>query len=165
MSRNSNVGINEMIFGFVVGVMLLFIIMTAWEKVDPENFGPYQRGYREGQINYVNGIIKYELKKDKDGQIIWSKIGAPQPIMDKLQYKASNGENWVPPNPPGFNDKRMYLNDKKSYTMTIDKHSIRLYEGEGINPTKLKYKRDIGQVRLYWCKGEGDHKWYCYIEP
>ena len=42
-------------------LMLLIILIVTWDTP----------GYKEGQIDALTGKIKYELKKQEDGQTIW----------------------------------------------------------------------------------------------
>jgi len=48
--------------GIIIGIMIMFIIQTTSKNT-----------YREGQIDAINGEIKYELKKQSDGEIRWIK--------------------------------------------------------------------------------------------
>ena len=53
-------------FGLVMaGVICLLIGLTNISHDD---------GYKKGQIDYHNGIIKYELKMNPDSTVVWEEI-------------------------------------------------------------------------------------------
>lgn len=83
----------------------------------------------------------------------------------RLLSEKNGPSQWMPSDPPTFYGKRMYLKDDKTYTIVVNKDTIKMYEGGEVKHTKLKYERELGQTRLYWCKGDGSRQWYCYIEP
>lgn len=66
---------NESFFGgFVLGV----VITTFAAIVLIDNLGDssvfYTHGYKQGQIDHANNIIRYELVKQKDGTTIWQRV-------------------------------------------------------------------------------------------
>jgi hypothetical protein len=55
----------------IVGILLSIAAIYVFGKVD------YRSGYKQGQIDAINGKIYYELKKTKDNEIEWTKIKEP----------------------------------------------------------------------------------------
>lgn len=50
--------------GVVVGILMCFVVM----------FAIYMNDYKDGQIDAINGDIKYELVVQKDNSTKWERI-------------------------------------------------------------------------------------------
>ncbi len=56
-------------FLLIIGGILLF----AWGWLNADEKGN-KNGYKQGQIDYHNRIIKYELKMNPDSTVVWEEI-------------------------------------------------------------------------------------------
>ena len=56
-----------MTLGIVIGFMLLVFIIALF----PEGSVPWNKGYKQGQIDYANEIIKVKLVPKPDGSTHW----------------------------------------------------------------------------------------------
>lgn len=60
---------SEFLGGYVLGVVLTSIVITTIMALTPE--GP---GYKQGQIDAINGVVKYELIENPDQTKTWRRI-------------------------------------------------------------------------------------------
>ncbi len=51
----------------VVGSFCLFLALLVL-------LGVYRSGYRQGQIDYANKNIQYELKTNDEGETVWQRV-------------------------------------------------------------------------------------------
>lgn len=52
--------------GFIAGVAAALFVLINW----PVGSAPY----KQGQIDAINGKIRYELVKQKNGSVVWERI-------------------------------------------------------------------------------------------
>lgn len=52
----------------------LFAGITIGLGISISAFGIEKEGYKKGQIDALRGIVKYELKRNEDGEEVWTKI-------------------------------------------------------------------------------------------
>ena len=53
--------------------LVLWAVMLVWAMGSFFYF--HRAGYKEGQIDYYNGKIKWKLLKDENGETTWQKNG------------------------------------------------------------------------------------------
>lgn len=64
----------EFSIGFMIGVgTALCLAMASPKGTKPYNDGEIA-GYKQGQVDYANGKIKYKLVKQPDNTVKWKKI-------------------------------------------------------------------------------------------
>lgn len=61
---------NESLMAFILGLTLGTGIIVSVASIRPEHTVPY----KQGQIDALNGKILFELKKQEDGTIQWTRI-------------------------------------------------------------------------------------------
>jgi hypothetical protein len=52
--------------GFIIVLFLIFVIFISKDK--------YKEGYKDGQVDAINGKVKYELKENEDKTTDWVEI-------------------------------------------------------------------------------------------
>lgn len=57
-----------MIAGFAVGTVLIALVTMGSESANRSS------GYRQGQIDALNGVIKYKLQEQDDGAVTWEAV-------------------------------------------------------------------------------------------
>ena len=48
-------------------------LMDAWVGWDYK--AAFQDGYKQGQIDYANGVVRWELSEQDNGERVWKEVG------------------------------------------------------------------------------------------
>jgi uncharacterized membrane protein len=52
-------------------VLLVYVVILVFWALIVVGFTLWDRAYKQGQIDYANGIIKYELKQQANMEKVW----------------------------------------------------------------------------------------------
>lgn len=64
------------ISAFITAAIIYFIVPTQVTKKTIKGLeARFPKAYKQGQIDCINGKIEYQLTKQPDGEMIWSKKG------------------------------------------------------------------------------------------